>query len=276
MLGHRTAVKEDIGLSPCNILYGCSLQLPADLIIPHAHSEALDVNSYADQLRMIMRDITPAQSRPITKQNSQIDPRLETATHVFVHNETKRGLENNYKGPYKVLEKHEKYFKVQLDKREDNITVNRLKAAILSADFENHNIDKPKPTVIQVRNQTDSSSRQEQPVGENHLIDQETSPTPIQDLENLPNPTEESSSSNQSSELSAPEQRLDYDSTCSENSERFITPPSSPTNPPVSSRPVKARKKNLKVQFNIEPLVFGEEPRKTRSGRSVRPPQRFT
>ena len=148
MLGLHTAIKEDIGLSSSDLLYGCSLRLPADLLIPSVHTEELDVNSYSDQLRMTMQSISPAQSRPITKQSSYLDPRLDTATHVMVYNETKRGLQNNYKGPYKILKKRKKYFTLQLDNKIDNVSIDRLKAAILSSEFVEKNSHKNKITKV--------------------------------------------------------------------------------------------------------------------------------
>ena len=52
---------------------------------------------------------------------------------------TSEGAQPNYHGPYKVLERKVKYFKVQLPKGPDTISVDRLKVAY----YDEENLIKP-------------------------------------------------------------------------------------------------------------------------------------
>ena len=59
-----------------------------------------------------------------------MSPRLEDATFVFVRRDASHGpLQTPYTGPYRVLERHEKHYKIQCGVREETVSVDRLKPA---------------------------------------------------------------------------------------------------------------------------------------------------
>ena len=59
-----------------------------------------------------------------------MNPRLEDATFVFVRRDASHGpLQTPYTGPYRVLERHEKHYKIQCGVREETVSVDRLKPA---------------------------------------------------------------------------------------------------------------------------------------------------
>lgn len=136
LLGVRSALKEDIGYSSAEMLYGTNLRLPGDLIVRQPQVRAHDPTQYTARLKHTMQQVAPAQSRQTTHTNSYIDPKLEAATHVFIRTDAvKRPLQPTYRGPYKVLEKRAKYFKVELEGRTDSISIDRLKAAHVDQEF---------------------------------------------------------------------------------------------------------------------------------------------
>ena len=127
MLALRTSVRDDNQPAPSDIVYGCSLKLPIDLMFKTDES-LVDCNSYVDKLKLLMQSTGPVISRP-SKRSSYIDPNLRTCKYVFIRNENKRGLNPVYNGPYIVLDRTEKYFKIDLNTRVDNVSIDRLKAA---------------------------------------------------------------------------------------------------------------------------------------------------
>ena len=50
---------------------------------------------------------------------------------VFVRDETSGGFHRAYKGPFRVVSKHAKFFTLDLGNRIDTVSVDRLKAANL-------------------------------------------------------------------------------------------------------------------------------------------------
>ncbi|KAM8702170.1 hypothetical protein ACLKA7_000728 [Drosophila subpalustris] len=77
-------------------------------------------------------------------------PELSHATNVFVRVDRVRApLEPPYEGPFQVLDKQSKYFKVRLPTRDVNISIDRLKAAFM----DNTQLS-PKPIPTQNTTQT--------------------------------------------------------------------------------------------------------------------------
>jgi len=121
LLGIRNAPKEDSGRSAAEMVFGTTLALPGQLTA----EEELPV---AD----ILESIRTAEPIP-TRHSNWVPPtepprHLRQATMVYI----RRGgqlppLTPPYTGPYQVLEKGPKYFKLKLGDREVNITVDRLK-----------------------------------------------------------------------------------------------------------------------------------------------------
>lgn len=134
LLTLRTALRQDNQLSPAQIVYGTSLRLPIDLLIKN--EEYLDVTQYTERLTRNMQKIGPITSRPCTR-DSYMDPHLTSCTHVFVRNETKRGLNPVYNGPFEVISRSNKFYKVRLHNREDTISIDRLKAAHTDSEIFN-------------------------------------------------------------------------------------------------------------------------------------------
>ena len=135
LLNIRTALRDDAPISPADAVYGCPLTLPCDMFTKIYTPP--NVSEYTKTLIDKMHDLQPALSRtPPTK--SYIDPALKTCTHVFMRNDAKHGLQQNYSGPYAVISRHPKYFKLQLSRKVDNVSIDRLKAAHLSEDFLNN------------------------------------------------------------------------------------------------------------------------------------------
>lgn len=131
LLSLRSALRDDGQPSAAQIIYGCGLTLPIDLLIPRAPSDALDISDYVDRQRMLMQTTSGIVTRHHgSSGKSYIDPHLAKATKVFIRNNQKTGLAPNYRGPYEVIQRFPKYYSIKFDSGKiDNITIDRLKAA---------------------------------------------------------------------------------------------------------------------------------------------------
>ena len=70
--------------------------------------------------------------RKATSRSTQLNKKLFTCSHVFVqHDGVKLALQRPYNGPFKVIERSEKYFKINLYAIIDNVSIDRLKPADL-------------------------------------------------------------------------------------------------------------------------------------------------
>ena len=81
----------------------------------------------------------PTAPRECTNQRAYVDRKLKLCTHVFIKNNApKPSSERAYTGPYRVLDKQEKYFTVDFGNRNDVVSIDHLKAANLFYTFENN------------------------------------------------------------------------------------------------------------------------------------------
>lgn len=137
LLGLRTALRADNALNPALMTYGTTLRVPSDFFVP-TESKISD----ADFMRQLTK--TMATLKPVARSNrSQEKPfvykDLATCTHVFVRNDTVRApLTPPYDGPYKVLQRYDKYYKIQLPLRTSVVSLDRLKPAYIYEDSDDY------------------------------------------------------------------------------------------------------------------------------------------
>lgn len=92
-------------------------------------------------LRRMMSKIQPTTPSSHDSAKVFVYPNIKTASHVFIRNDAVRTpLQQPYEGPYKVLERKEKYFKLLIKNRKVNVSIDRLKSAFIPPALER---DKP-------------------------------------------------------------------------------------------------------------------------------------
>ena len=133
LLGLRTTPKEDLNASPADLVYGTPLTVPGDFIPEAAHTP---VHDHLRQLRQKVENLrpTPTSAHGAENVKTKIPTALISAKFVFVRKETKKPLEPPYMGPYEVLERSDKYFTLQVGSRQDRVSIDRLKVALVDKD----------------------------------------------------------------------------------------------------------------------------------------------
>lgn len=130
LLGLRTSLRLETKTSPCLLTYGTQLRVPADFFVPTAGSN-YDESEYVKKLTKTMTELSSEQK---TKYNQKpfVHQDLATCTHVFVRNDSVQPpLSQPYEGPYEVIQRYEKKYKIQLPRRTAVISLDRLKPAYL-------------------------------------------------------------------------------------------------------------------------------------------------
>ena len=134
LLSIRTSINESTKYSAAQTMFGMEPNIPANLLLPYRSNPEMNASNYTAELLQAMRFVPSVKSR-ITPGNYQLDRALGTCTHVLVRNENRKGLAPNYKGPFKVLERKEKYFKLELPQGPDNVSIDRLKVCYTPEDY---------------------------------------------------------------------------------------------------------------------------------------------
>src|SRR6201990_3294413 len=130
LLGIRSAMKEDLQCTSAELVYGSPLRLPGEFFDPSKSLSPSDPFTYLSRLRQCAIAWKPSVPRPHPHTYSFIPKDLATCTHVFVRLDSHRPpLQARYMGPYKVLNRREKTFLLQLPGRTEVVSVDRLKPA---------------------------------------------------------------------------------------------------------------------------------------------------
>ena len=134
MLGLRNAPKEESGVSVSEVRFGTPLRVPGMCFDGQSPSQ----HDAEDQLRLAranVRQFTPAiLNQTKFKSTPFISKNLREASYVYIRDSSlaKPALQPWYSGPFKVLAKDWKnsIFRVQLSRGPDNVSLERLKAAV--------------------------------------------------------------------------------------------------------------------------------------------------
>ncbi|UYV71006.1 hypothetical protein LAZ67_8001389 [Cordylochernes scorpioides] len=126
LLGIRTSYKEDLKCTAAEMVFGTTLNLPADLL------KNPDPSNFATQLKIYMSRIRPQPTRQTKKNNIFSHKNLDTCSHVFVRKDyVKRALSPPYEGQFPVVSRSSKTFTVKIIDQNKVISVNRLKPAFI-------------------------------------------------------------------------------------------------------------------------------------------------
>lgn len=131
LLGIRTTLKEDLTCTTAELVYGTTLRLPGEFFARQEPPD-LDPPSYVTRLKQNMQALRCTRTRRPTETREFINTSLSSASHVFVrHDAVKKPLQPPYDGPFRVLQRSEKYFTLDLNGRKDTVSIDRLKPAYL-------------------------------------------------------------------------------------------------------------------------------------------------
>ena len=82
VLGIRCSLKEDLGCSAAELVYGTTLRIPGEFFI--SVDDIPDPLSYVSRLRSAMQQLRPQPPQHHSRQKSHVSSELDNCTHVFV------------------------------------------------------------------------------------------------------------------------------------------------------------------------------------------------
>ena len=135
LLGIRSTPKSELEVFSAQLCLGASLRLPGQFFEPSSKTPQIE---YCAQLCQFMSTLRAPPPYHHGTPRLFVEEALQTCTHVFVKNDTARSLfDQPYKGPYRVLNKGDKFFTLDLFSRRDVAFIDRLQAAhLLTLDSE--------------------------------------------------------------------------------------------------------------------------------------------
>nr|VZI36818.1 unnamed protein product [Spirometra erinaceieuropaei] len=130
LLGIRSALKPDLDCSAAELVFGSTVRLPGEMISPTPQGAVEDPTNLLHRLRQFMRTLSPVPPRS-SASPSYLEKDLATCSHVYLRcGRVRRPLEPLYDGPFRVISRGTKNFRIQRGTREEVVSVDRLKAAV--------------------------------------------------------------------------------------------------------------------------------------------------
>ena len=174
LLGIRASVKEDIGCSSSELVYGTALRLPGQLVTP-VQQQSVDPADYVQRLKQHMSGFSSTGSRPQARRGF-VHKSLDSCTHVFLrHDAVTKPLQPPYAGPFKVLKRTPKYFVISQKEKSVTVSIDRLKPAFIDVASQAQSV--PEPAVV-IRPSMETS-QQASPSPQSPRLIERTSPSEI-------------------------------------------------------------------------------------------------
>ena len=130
LLGIRSSWRVIPGCSPAELVYRSALRIPGEFLQPREARAVEPDLPFLRQLQQSMRSIQPPPPRFHGTQTAYVPANLASADYVYVRKDSHRHpLQRPYDGPYRVLNKSDKYFTLDVKGRTETVSIDSLKAA---------------------------------------------------------------------------------------------------------------------------------------------------
>ena len=127
LLGMHSAVKENSGYAPSEMVYGEGLPLPGDLF--DAQQTPINEHEFVTNMRQFANSLVATSPRS-SEAGIFIPQELESCTHVYIRVDRARvGLQPPYEGPFPVISRDGKKMVVQMQNCQETIPYDRVRPA---------------------------------------------------------------------------------------------------------------------------------------------------
>ena len=137
LLGIRTMPKEGLHVSTAEMVYGQALVVPGEFF-PQHNTDTPSAELQA--ARWSAQQFSPCHPTRHNQRDSYIPRGLLTSDYVFIRQDlVKPPLSPPYKGPYRILQRSDKAYQLDVSGRTDWVSTDRLKPAYVEpASFDTY------------------------------------------------------------------------------------------------------------------------------------------
>ena len=131
LLGIRAAFREDLGCSSAELVYSTTIRLPSEFFSAPPATVAPSPHHYVQSCRQSLSSFRPEDAVPRTcPRPSYISHDMDTCGMVYLCTDAvRKPLQPPYSGPYKVLHRSAKYFRLDINGKATEVSIDRLKPA---------------------------------------------------------------------------------------------------------------------------------------------------
>ena len=137
LLGTRSAVKELLGRSAAEMIYGMTLGLPGEFSQKYIVDAHTDLDNYSDKLCVAMLCLRLCPPRDSPQNNIFRYKEIDTCSHVFLRRiAIAPPLTAPYDSPYKVIVRSGRVMKILIKGKVETVSLDRVKPAHLESESE--------------------------------------------------------------------------------------------------------------------------------------------
>lgn len=130
LLGIRSSWRLEADCSPAEMVYGTTLCLPGEFLLPQDTPHIEPSSEFVKQLQTTMQSLAPTPPNFHGNHPVYVPANLTATGYVYVRIDSHRSpLQRHYDGPFRILEANDKYFVLDIKGKSEKVTVDRLKAA---------------------------------------------------------------------------------------------------------------------------------------------------
>ncbi|KAJ0172483.1 hypothetical protein K1T71_011622 [Dendrolimus kikuchii] len=145
LFGLRAALRTDSGVSAAELTFGKTLRLPGEFYDTSKDVDSSNPYSMVEKIRETINNYRPMRDN-LSSRKIFIHLDLQDCDFVFIRDDTvHKSLKPPYDGPYKVLNRNSKVFKIRLPNRDAHISIDRLKPAFTINESETFVYKEPLP-----------------------------------------------------------------------------------------------------------------------------------
>ena len=295
LLGVRSAVKERLGRSAAEMVYGTTLRLPGEFTKQYTVDANTDLENYSDKLRVAMSRLRLCPPRDTQQTNIFQYREIATCTHVFLRRiAIAPPLTAPYDGPYKVVARSGRVMKILMKGKVGTVSLDRVKPAHLECEpttgpntqrttpnkkqsskttriSSGNPQDPPRPSSANTQTSNGTSVKKTQSTAVRSSTKLATVPQQLDDKVKL---------SNKDKTFIAPHSRAPAVSRANGNGGGLLTYSHIPLHlrgktPGAADTVIDSNKRNRSNIVNRDKISTDATVRKTRVGRTIQTPARF-
>ena len=185
LLGLRSTIKEDLGCTPAQLLYGTTLRLPGDFFEHGVQKPSVNMSEYVTHIRdTIQQTSRSLRSVRHGTVNTYVPKELSTCRFVFLRTDAvKQSLQPPYEGPFAVVKRDDKLITIVVNGKEKTVNMDRVKPAWVEESDQQTTLQ-PQPSTSQAQqstSQTQQSTSQTQKSASRFQIRDEQLPASSKD-----------------------------------------------------------------------------------------------
>lgn len=140
LLGIRSSFKSDLQCSSAELVYGEPLRLPGEFFEDSVDKRVTDLTDFSARIRSFANNLKPVHTSNHSKSKIFIYKDLATCSHIFLRDDSVKGaLQPSYSGPYEVVQRKDKTFKVRVKGKVVTVSVDRIKPAYILSNMSSSN-----------------------------------------------------------------------------------------------------------------------------------------